>query len=341
MASFGVMHKCDDELFKSGADMDWNPEEMLEQASSLFAHFVPNSSFSANLDELASIMSCKMTSSAPIPAPGSTLETLPESIWDKFDLLNYVLDDCPASPLDELEAEVAQVAAAVPAAAADVRLSSSLDSNPSPINEMRHHDCMWSGVCRHEEHGDADLLVTPPSSPTGFSDACPKSPATSKPAPPRPVNSRSLLMPRKDLAIASKFASKLSYQDVVGHRPETPVSDFDESFQSMAYSANEDEDSETDSIQSSSETEIDDCLDEEGTPVGVDSRYVNHGTSYITDHTYGRPAPYRQPDTNDYGLCTPSDSGQFTFLSSFLFSAPRNVNSCFALFPLKIESRSL
>lgn len=316
MASFGLLHKYDDELFKSSgaADMIWNPEEILEQAAtSLFDHFVPNSSFSSNLDELASIMSCKMTSSAPIPAPGTTLDALPE--LDSFDLLNYVLDDCLVSPLDELEAEVAQVA--MPAVIADVCLSSSLESNPSPINEMRHHDCMWSGVCRHEEHGDADLLVTPPSSPTGFPDACPKSPACpTKPAPLRPVNSRSLLMPRKD--IASKFASKLSYKDIVGHRPETPVSDFDESFQSIhaAYSANEDEDSETDSIQSSSETEIEDCLDEEVTPV-VDSRYVNHGTSYITDHTYGRPAPYRQPDTNNYGLCTPSDSGQLIFFIFF------------------------
>ncbi|XP_059491332.1 uncharacterized protein LOC132205946 [Neocloeon triangulifer] len=277
------MHSSD-AFGTSSVELDWSPMDMLDQASSFITHSAPG-----NLDDLASIMSCKQ--------PGSSLDTLSESIWDKFDLLHYILDESPLDSLDEDEL--------LPASEI-VRLSSSLESNPSPISEMRHHDCMWAGLCRHEEHGDADLMVTPPCSPTF--DICVPSPAVPRkvipvvtPAAPRPTNSRSLLVPRKEL----KKMEKQSFMDLE-HRPETPVSDFDESFHSMRYySNNEDEDSETDSIQSSSETE-EDCVDSSTST--IDSRYLNHGPSYITDHTYGRPAFRQPPDTNNYGLCTPSDS---------------------------------
>jgi len=297
------MHKFVDEMYggdammKTSAELDWSSEEMLDQATSYIAQ-------NTHLDDLTSIMSCK-------PPFTSSLDTPSEALWDKFDLLNYVLAD--DSPLDSLDEEDL-----LP----EVRLSSSLESNPSPISEMRHHDCMWAGYCRHEEHGDADSIVTPPSSPTF--DVCSHVPTVTKPAAvPRSTNKRSLLAPRPAETIPSKVfaATKTPYQDI-GHRPETPVSDFDESFQSMknvCYSTNEDEDedSETDSIQSSESEENDDCLEEEDeeeeveTTV-VDSRYVNHGTSYLTDHTYGRP-PFRQPDTSNLGLCTPSDSGELSF----------------------------
>jgi len=67
--------------------------------------------------------------------------TLSESLWDKFDLLNYVLAD------DLVDEE-------------DLLLNERRNFLES---EMRQNDCLWAGLFRHKEHDCAPSMVMPPT----------------------------------------------------------------------------------------------------------------------------------------------------------------------------------